>query len=74
MYARGDHDVVGDELRSFTAMGYDEWLNSWLKFDMPSTLPEDGAPSASLHHLKAWGAPSHPGAPPQPLGSPPRPQ
>ena len=35
---------------------------------MPSALPEDGAPSASLGHLEAQAALAHPGAPPEPLG------
>ena len=39
----------------------------------PSALTEDGAPSASLDHLKAPAAPTHPGAPPEPLGCSPWP-
>ena len=39
-----------------------------------STLPEDRGPSASLDHLKARGAPTHPGAPPPQLGGVPAPQ
>ena len=42
---------------------------------VPSTLPEDRAPSASVgHHLKARAAPAHPGAPPEQPGGPPWPQ
>ena len=37
--------------------------------ESPSALPEDGAPSASLGRLEARGAPAHPSAPPQQLGS-----
>ena len=32
-------------------------------FEMPSALPDDSAASASLELLKAWGAPTHSGAP-----------
>merc|ERR1712185_241643 len=39
-----------------------------------STVFDDRAPSASLDHLKARAAPSHPGAPPEPLRSSPWPQ
>ncbi len=39
----------------------------WL--EMASTLFEDSAPPASLDCLKARTAPTHPGAPPEPLGS-----
>ncbi len=39
----------------------------------PSTLPDDGAPSASLDHLEAQAAPTHPGAPPPPRGGSPWP-
>ena len=42
-------------------------LRSWFK--PASTLPDDPAPSASLDHLQAQAAPTHPGAPPEPLGS-----
>ena len=42
-------------------------LHSWLK--VASALFEDSAPSASLDCLKARAAPTHPGAPPEPLGS-----
>ena len=49
-----------------------EWPGSWLK--VASTLPEDRAPSASLHHLKAQAAPTHPRAQPQQLGGLPWPQ
>ena len=45
---------------------------SW--FQMPSALPDETAPSASLGHLQAQAAPMHPGAPPEPLGSSPWPQ
>ena len=41
---------------------------------MASTLPDDSAPSASLDHLEAQAAPTHPRAPPGPLGSLPWPQ
>ena len=42
---------------------------------MPSSLRDDTAPSASLDHLEALAAPTHPRAPPGPLGSsPPPPQ
>ena len=40
----------------------------------PLTLSEDGAPSASLDHRKARVVPTHPGAPPEQLGSAPWPQ
>ena len=40
----------------------------------PSTLSEDGAPAASLHRPEAEGSPTHPVAPPQPLGGVPWPQ
>ena len=40
---------------------------SWLK--MPSALFGDSAPFASLDCLKARAAPTHPRAPPEPLGS-----
>ena len=40
----------------------------------PSALTEDGAPSASLDHLKAPAAPTHPGAPPPPRAGSPWPQ
>ena len=43
-------------------------------FEMASTLPDDTAPSVSLDHLQAQAAPTHPGAPPGPLESSPRPQ
>ena len=39
------------------------------RFEMASTLPEDGAPSAYLDCLKARTAPTHPRAPPEQLGS-----
>ena len=39
----------------------------------PSTPPDDGAPSASLDHLEAQAAPTHPGAPPPPRGGSPWP-
>ena len=39
-----------------------------------STLFDDIAPSASLDCLKAQAAPTHPGAPPEPLGGLPWPQ
>ena len=45
---------------------------SWLK--IPSALPDDTAPTASLGHLKAQAAPMHPRAKPEPLGSSPWPQ
>ena len=41
---------------------------------MASTLSDDTAPSASLGHLEAQAAPTHPRAPPEPLGSSPWPQ
>ena len=41
---------------------------------MASTLSDDTAPSASLDHLEAQAAPTHPRAPPEPLGSLPWPQ
>ena len=41
------------------------WRVSWLK--MPSAPSEDSAPSASLDHLEAQAAPTHPGAPLGPL-------
>ena len=37
-------------------------------FEMVSTLLEDSAPVACTEHPEAWGAPAHPGAPPQQLG------
>ena len=45
---------------------------SWMK--VPSALPEDGAQTACLHHLKARAAPTQPGAPPPSLGSLPWPR
>ena len=41
---------------------------------MASTLSDDSAPSASLDHLEAQAAPTHPKAPPEHLGSLPWPQ
>ena len=41
---------------------------------MASTLSDDSAPSAFLDHLEAQAAPTHPRAPPGPLGSLPWPQ
>ena len=41
---------------------------------MASTLSDDTAPSASLDHLEAQAAPTHPRAQPEPLGILPRPQ
>ena len=41
---------------------------------MPSALPEDGAPSARLVAPRAPPAPTHPGVPPGPLASLPRPR
>jgi len=41
---------------------------------MASTLSDDTAPSASLDHLEAQAAPTHPGAPPEHLGGLPWPQ
>ena len=41
---------------------------------MASTLSDDTAPSASLDHLEAQAAPTHPRAQPEPLGSLPWPQ
>ena len=38
---------------------------------MASTLPDDTAPPASLGHLEAQAAPTHPRAPPEHLGSSP---
>ena len=38
---------------------------------MPSTLSEDGAPSASLGRVKARGSPPDPRAPPEQLGGSP---
>ena len=38
------------------------------KCRLPCRLSEDGAPSASLDHLEAQAAPTHPRAPPQQLG------
>ena len=37
--------------------------------ELASALPDDRAPSASLHDLKARSPPTHPGAPPEGLGS-----
>ena len=37
------------------------------RLKMLSALCEDGAPSASLDHLKARGSSTRPGAPPEPL-------
>ena len=48
--------------------GHISWLNA------ASALSEDSAPSASLDHLKAWAAPTHPGAPPEQVGGLPWPQ
>ena len=48
--------------------GHDGWLR------LASTLSDDTAPSASLDHLEAQAAPTHPRAPPGPLGSSPWPQ
>ena len=39
---------------------------SW--WTVPSTLSDDGAPSASRDHPTAQAAPPHPRAPPEPLG------
>ena len=41
------------------------------RWKVPSALPEDGAPAASPDDLKARGAPTHPGAPPEPPGGSP---
>ena len=41
---------------------------------MASTLSDDTAPSASLDHLEAQAAPTHPRAPPEQLGGSPWPQ
>ena len=41
---------------------------------MPPALPDGTAPSASVGHLKAQAARTHPGAKPEHLGSPPWPQ
>ena len=48
------------------------WYDSWFK--MTSTLSDDTAPSASLDHLEAQAAPTHPRAPPEQLGGSPWPQ
>ena len=45
---------------------------SWLRMAFPR--PEDGAPSASLGHLKAQAAPVHPRAPPEHRAASPRAQ
>ena len=41
------------------------WSTWWLK--VACALSDDTAPSASLDHLEARAAPTHPGAPPGPL-------
>ena len=56
--AAARHDLVGTPV-------------SWWK--VPSDPVEDGTPPASPDHLEAWGAPTHPGAPPQQLGGSPWP-
>ena len=48
------------------------WRPGWCK--MPSALSDATAPSASLDHLQARAAPTHPGAPPEHIGGSPRPQ
>ena len=45
-----------------------EWGQPVAKGQELSTLPEDRAPSARLAAPEAQGAPTRPGAPPQPLG------
>ena len=55
-------------LRSVRSLQHASW------FKMASTLSDDTAPSASLDHLEAQAAPTHPRAPPEPLGSLPWPQ
>ena len=45
------------------------WLNRSCFKKMASTRPDDTAPVASLDHMEAHAAPTHPRAPPGPLGS-----
>ena len=60
-------------LRTLSFLGVAEAEQSrWSK--MASTLSDDTAPSASLDHLEAQAAPTHPRAQPEPLGSLPWPQ
>ena len=63
-----DRSLAGDQL-SPVRTSQQCWCSSWWK--VPSTLFEDRAPPASRGHLKAWGSPTHPRAPPEQLGGSP---
>ena len=64
---------VADVAEEHFAPFYDAFMpGSWLK--AAATLSDDTAPSASLDHLEAQAAPTHPRAPPEHLGGLPWPQ
>ena len=80
--ARWNSTFSRDGVSIFGAGSDNEDLHLWVDgrgvhaswFKMASTLSDDTAPSASLDHLEAQAAPTHPGAQPEPLGSLPWPQ
>ena len=63
-HSEGPSDVV--HAHAYAAMDVERLV------EVPSTLFDDCAPSARPVAPRAQGAPAHPGAPPQPLGSSPR--